>query len=64
VISIDIPSGWDVDKGNINNTFEPVMLISLSAPKKSAELHKGAHYLGGRFIPQSIFKKYNFELPV
>lgn len=50
-MSVDIPSGWDVDQGNINDTLDPVMLISLSAPKKSAEFHKGAHYLGGRFVP-------------
>ena len=54
-----MPSGWDVEKGNINDTFEANMLISLSVPKKGAYFHKGPHYLGGRFIPESIIKKYN-----
>jgi len=52
VIAVDIPSGWDVEKGNVNGTFDPVMLVSLSAPKKMATFHHGAHYLGGRFIPK------------
>ena len=39
------------------------MLVSLTAPKKSAIYHEGAHYLGGRFIPDHIYKKYNCEIP-
>jgi NAD(P)H-hydrate epimerase len=52
IISIDIPSGWDVEKGNVNDTFVPDMLISLQAPKLCAENFKGAHYVGGRFVPE------------
>ena len=29
IASIDIPSGWNVDEGNVNNVFTPVILISL-----------------------------------
>jgi len=39
------------------------MLISLSAPKKAAAEFEGVHYLGGRFIPDSIFKKYKCRPP-
>lgn len=64
VCSVDIPSGWDVDTGANKNGFEqPEMLISLSAPKKAAADFKGVHYLGGRFIPDSIFDKYKCRPP-
>ena len=33
IISIDIPSGFDIDKGNIFNTFIPKGLVSLTLPK-------------------------------
>ena len=51
VVSIDVPSGWDVDQGNIFDRFYPDMLVSLTALKPCARYHLGPHYLGGRFIP-------------
>lgn len=67
IVSIDIPSGWDVDKGNSQDSSEkyikPFMLISLTAPKNCAKLFKGIHYLGGRFVPKSLETKYKLELP-
>lgn len=60
VLSIDIPSGWDVDsgrqplkdtEGNTVETFEPEVLLSLTAPKEGVREFKGRHWLGGRFIP-------------
>ncbi|KAF9207037.1 hypothetical protein BGZ49_001316 [Haplosporangium sp. Z 27] len=52
IVSVDIPSAWDVEKGNLNNTgFQPTMLVSLTAPKEGVKDFKGLyHYLGGRFI--------------
>jgi NAD(P)H-hydrate epimerase len=61
VISIDIPSGWDVNdgkqplvdtEGKPIETFEPEALLSLTAPKLGVKKIRGRHYLGGRFIPQ------------
>lgn len=64
VASIDIPSGWDVEKGSLDG-LQPDMLISLTAPKKSASLFRGRyHYLGGRFVPPALEKKYQLSLPV
>ncbi|XP_003795298.1 NAD(P)H-hydrate epimerase [Otolemur garnettii] len=64
VASIDIPSGWDVEKGN-SGGIQPDMLISLTAPKKSATQFTGRyHYLGGRFVPPALEKKYQLNLPV
>ncbi|KAG4107797.1 YjeF N-terminal domain-like protein [Neocallimastix lanati (nom. inval.)] len=65
IVSIDIPSGWNVEQGNIDNAgLEPEMLVSLTAPKMAAKFFKGKHhYLGGRFIPPAFAKKYELNLP-
>ncbi|XP_054910913.1 NAD(P)H-hydrate epimerase [Poeciliopsis prolifica] len=63
VASIDIPSGWDVEQGSADG-LQPDMLISLTAPKKSASLFRGRyHFLGGRFVPPALEKKYQLRLP-
>jgi hydroxyethylthiazole kinase-like uncharacterized protein yjeF len=65
IASIDVPSGWDVEKGNITNEgLRATMLVSLTAPKLCAELFTGPfHYLGGRFIPRSLDRKYKLNIP-
>lgn len=64
IVSIDIPSGWDVELGNINgHGLEPSLLISLTYPKKCAANFKGKHYIGGRFLPDFIAKKYEIPAP-
>ena len=59
IASVDIPSGWDIEKGNVNNTFTPDLLISLTLPKLCSLDFKGIHYLGGRFVPPSLYQKLN-----
>lgn len=62
--SIDIPSGWDVEQGSSTDGLQPDMLISLTAPKKSASLFRGRyHFLGGRFVPPGLERKYQLNLP-
>jgi len=65
IVSVDVPSGWDIDKGNVNSfgLKNPTMLISLAAPKLCAKDYDGIHYLGGRFIPPVLAKKYELNLP-
>ncbi|KAM7257864.1 hypothetical protein ACFE04_013605 [Oxalis oulophora] len=64
IVSIDIPSGWDVEEGNVNEMgIRPDMLVSLTAPKLCAKTFHGHHFLGGRFVPPSIAEKYNLRLP-
>lgn len=63
IISVDIPSGWDVEKGNIHSSFTPDMLVSLTLPKVGVQTYSGLHYLGGRFVPKYLFEKYNVEQP-
>lgn len=63
VLSIDIPSGWDANEGNIHSLFVPKYLISLGIPKKCSEKFEGEHYLGGRFIPEKILEELEIEIP-
>lgn len=72
ILSIDIPSGWDVENGPPSEpesdpslVLTPHTLVSLSAPKKCASfLPVGTlHFLGGRFLPPQLDKKYSLNLP-
>jgi NAD(P)H-hydrate epimerase len=49
ILSIDIPSGWDVDSGDIYSTnFVPHAVVSLTLPKLCMLKYEGLHFLGGR----------------
>lgn len=62
IFSVDVPSGWEIEKGlfayyflnlgNVYDTFTPKYNISLQLPKICMKGYKGTHYLGGRFIPK------------
>lgn len=59
IVSIDIPSGWNVDKPEIDtHHFMPQVIISLTAPKLCTMNFKGIHYLGGRFVPPMLAEEY------
>ncbi|WOK97653.1 hypothetical protein Cni_G06361 [Canna indica] len=65
IISVDIPSGWHVEEGDIaGEGFKPDMLVSLTAPKLCAKKFVGPHhFLGGRFVPPSIINNFKLQLP-
>jgi len=65
VASIDVPSGWDVQQGDMAGTgLKPDMLISLTAPKECSRGFRGRHHiLGGRFIPPAISERFGLHLP-
>lgn len=65
ICSIDIPSGWHVEKGPCReDDIRPEMLISLTAPKLCARKYEGKyHYLGGRFVPTKLNLAYKLNLP-
>ncbi|PHJ22140.1 apolipoprotein a-i binding protein [Cystoisospora suis] len=64
ILSVDIPSGWDVEKGNLTGEgLEPDILVSLTAPKLCAKHFEKTHFLGGRFVPKSVKEKYHLQLP-
>ncbi|XP_060753099.1 NAD(P)H-hydrate epimerase [Tachysurus vachellii] len=63
IASVDIPSGWDVETGD-SDGIQPDLLISLTAPKKAASHFQGRyHFLGGRFVPPALDRKYALNLP-
>ncbi|XP_062078058.1 pyridoxine/pyridoxamine 5'-phosphate oxidase 1, chloroplastic isoform X3 [Humulus lupulus] len=65
IVSVDIPSGWHVEEGDIGGEgIKPDMLVSLTAPKLCAKKFSGPHhFLGGRFVPPLIAEKYKLHLP-
>eukprot|EP00286_Rhodomonas_abbreviata_P023191 CAMPEP_0181299862 /NCGR_PEP_ID=MMETSP1101-20121128/6578_1 /TAXON_ID=46948 /ORGANISM="Rhodomonas abbreviata, Strain Caron Lab Isolate" /LENGTH=622 /DNA_ID=CAMNT_0023405051 /DNA_START=18 /DNA_END=1883 /DNA_ORIENTATION=+ len=66
IVSVDVPSGWDVERGPPTETemrIEPDLLVSLTAPKTFARKYTGMHYLGGRFVPPRLGYKYKLNLP-
>jgi len=67
VTSVDAPSSWDIEKGppesGLGSSFMPATLVSLTAPKPLFKHFTGRHFVGGRFVPPAIAKKYNFEVP-
>lgn len=66
VVSIDMPTGWDVEKGKIDSNCidSPDMLISLTIPKMGAKDFKGRyHYLGGRFVPPDFASSHKLNIP-
>ncbi|KAI9358039.1 YjeF N-terminal domain-containing protein [Pilaira anomala] len=65
IVSVDIPSGWDVESGPTEQVkFQPDVLVSLTTPKQCVSHFKGKHhFVGGRFVPPSLAEKFNFDLP-
>ena len=66
VVSVDVPSGWDVEQGDVYGlgVAQPSAVVSLTAPKVFAQtqLKTGTrHYLGGRFVPPGVAKDYGVE---
>jgi NAD(P)H-hydrate epimerase len=44
----------DQGKSETIETFTPEALISLTVPKLGVRSFKGQHWLGGRFVPESV----------
>lgn len=66
LVSIDIPSGWDVERGALESSSAahllPDVLISLTWPKQGVAAWAGRrHYLGGRFVPPGLAEKYQIK---
>ena len=62
VVSVDIPSGWDVERGNAEGVgLDPDVLISLTAPKEGVRLFAGRHFLGGRFVSKCVCLSLRFD---
>nr|XP_056701160.1 yjeF N-terminal domain-containing protein 3 isoform X1 [Euleptes europaea] len=63
LVSLDVPSGWDVETGS-SDGISPDVLVSLAAPKQCATRFMGKHHLvAGRFLPYDVQKKFELNLP-
>ena len=67
VLSVDAPSSWSIEDGppdsGPGSKFQPQTLISLTAPKPLVKHFKGRHFIGGRFLPTEVARKYDLEEP-
>ena len=67
ILSVDAPSSWSIEDGppksGTGSKFQPGALISLTAPKPLVEHFQGRHFVGGRFLPESLAKKYDLDQP-
>ncbi|KAJ2911935.1 hypothetical protein MD484_g8482, partial [Candolleomyces efflorescens] len=63
IVSVDIPSGWDVEKGNdLGVGLEPDVLVSLTAPKEGVKDFTGRHFLECMGY-RSLEEKFELNLP-
>jgi NAD(P)H-hydrate epimerase len=64
ICSVDVPSGWDVEKGNVNDFgLNPQVLVSLTCPKLCAKSFVGRHFLGLRIVPHDVAVRFGITLP-
>lgn len=70
ILSIDIPSGWDLDTGprqidvTANTFLQPEVLVSLGVAKNGAKMFAGSfHFVGGRHLPPGWGEGAGVELP-
>ena len=64
ILSVDVPSGWDIDNGPIDGCIRtPEAVISLSVPKRCMAMFDGTHLLGGRFLPPQMVEEMKLTLP-
>jgi pyridoxal 5'-phosphate synthase / NAD(P)H-hydrate epimerase len=65
IASVDIPSGWHVEDGNVSGDgLEPEMLISLSTPKQCAGKFGGKHHCTAHPCPLVYSSSANFFSPL
>jgi len=59
ILSIDVPSGWDIEQGNTMNLFNPKWNISLMLPKQCMKEFNGTHFIGANFMNEKMRKKFS-----
>jgi hydroxyethylthiazole kinase-like uncharacterized protein yjeF len=62
VVSVDVPSGWSVDEGDVEGSgLRPHALVALTAPKECTSGFSGSLWLGGRFVPPGLAKEFGID---
>jgi NAD(P)H-hydrate epimerase len=58
VLAVDAPSSWDIENGppesGPGKGFHPQALISLTAAKPLVKHFKGRHFVGGRYVAETV----------
>lgn len=66
VLSIDVPSGWNIDQQTPNKSsasdLYPAYNISMMLPKNCLKDYIGAHFIGGNFLNSATINKFNLSL--
>lgn len=70
VISVDVPSGWDLTMGprpidvSADSYIKPDVLVSLGAPKICAKRFSGSfHYIAGSHLDSDYFSQRGISVP-
>lgn len=63
IMSLDIPSGWDIEEGNTGIGFTPAANISMMLPKEGMKGYKGRHFVGANFMPDIVLEEFGLERP-
>lgn len=63
IVSLNLPSGWDLEQGNSNKRCEPDVLLSITCPLEGTYYLENYHYIVARHKQTNLFKKYGCELP-
>lgn len=63
IVSIDVPSGWEIEKGNIYDTFVPYANISLGTVKICMKDFENLHYFVNFFMPKKLLDNYSIKGP-
>ncbi|KAG2374836.1 hypothetical protein C9374_010413 [Naegleria lovaniensis] len=67
IVCIDIPSGWEIDIIDVDENLKLGLrcdiLVSLPSPKLCSLNFRGRHFIGGRFMPPQLLKKFGVDLP-
>ena len=63
-----IPAGCAVGGGGGGAAVTPTIrlwfvVVVVTAPKLSAKVFKGRHFVGGRFLPPQLASKYGIRMP-
>ena len=63
-VSVDVPSGWEIDGDNTNKPYTPDYNISLSNVKSCMESFSGKHYLVNYFVPPKLYQELKLDYEI
>lgn len=61
IISVDVPSGWEIDNEVQDLKYTPEYNISIMIPKICTKNYPKKHFLTGNFIPKGLKEEFNLK---